>query len=232
MIKLYQFSKTVNKPDPSPFCIKCEIFMKVHDIEHECRLGDVRKAPKQKLPYIKDGETLVCDSETIIKYLSDKQSIDMDKNLSAEQKAVSYSMCKMMEEHFYFLLVYARWIDEEGWKDTKQTFQKSLPAMLRPIIPKLVRGGLKKTLHGQGTGRHSHQEIVAKVNEVFQNLNDFLGEKTYLMGEEITSVDISVFAFITGVANYPSFATQELKKYNALANYEKRIAEKYYSQGS
>ncbi|BBM84280.1 glutathione S-transferase family protein [Candidatus Uabimicrobium amorphum] len=232
MIHLNQFSKIPNKPDPSPFCVKCEIFMKMNDIEHKCRLGNVQKAPKKKLPYIEDGETIICDSEDILHYLAKKFDIDMDKDLSNREKAISFGMRKMLEEHFYFLLVYARWIDDEGWADTSQTMKKLFPPVLRSILPGVIRKGLKKTLHGQGTGRHSHEEIVVKVNEVFQSLESLLDGKDFLMGDKPTLLDVSAFSFLTAVANYPSFATKELQKYKSLVDYEKRIAQQYYTENS
>lgn len=232
MIYLNQFTKIPHKPDPSPFCIKCEIFMKMNDIEHKCRVGDVRKAPKKKLPYIQDGETLVCDSETIIDYLAKKYNIDMDKDLSDREKALSFSIRKMLEEHFYFLLVYARWIDDEGWADTSQTIKRLFPPVLRSVLPGIIRKGLKKTLYGQGTARHSREEIVTKVNEVFQTLESLLDGKEFLMGEKASLVDICAFSFITPIVNYPSFATKELQNYKSLLEYEKRIAQKYYTENS
>ena len=232
MIYLYQFSKTPNKPDPSPFCSKCEIFMKMNNIEHQCKIGNVQKAPKKKLPYIKDGDILVCDSDDILEYLAKKYDIDMEKDCSSEQKAISFSVRKMLEEHFYFLLVYARWIDDEGWADTSQTIKKLFPPIVRSFLPGLIRGGLRKTLNGQGTGRHSRDEIIRKTNEVFQNLSDLLGEKSFFLGEKATLLDICAFPFLTAVVNYPSFATKELQKYSTLLDYEKRLSQKYYSENS
>lgn len=59
MITLHHFGPAFGLPDPSPFCIKAEILLKLSGLPHALRIGDLRRAPKGKLPLIvEDGVTI------------------------------------------------------------------------------------------------------------------------------------------------------------------------------
>jgi len=89
MIKLHSFGPAFGLIDASPFVSKVKLFMTLHSIDYE-EVNDadkLAKAPKQKFPYIEDGENIIADSDAIIDYLSQKHDIDMDSWLSDEQIA-------------------------------------------------------------------------------------------------------------------------------------------------
>ena len=52
-VKLYQFPSAWGLPNPSPFCMKLEVFLRLAEIPYEIvTWPDPRKAPKGKLPFI------------------------------------------------------------------------------------------------------------------------------------------------------------------------------------
>jgi len=71
-----------------------------------------------------------------------------------------------------------------------------VPAFVRPLIVAQVRRTINRDLHGQGIGRHSRDDIVALAIKDIRALSDFLGNKTYFMGEKITGADAVVHAFL------------------------------------
>jgi hypothetical protein len=58
----------------------------------------------------------------------------------------------MCEEHLYWALVKARWLDDENFAKGPAQFFKNVPLPLRPIVERLVLRKLRKTLHLQGFG--------------------------------------------------------------------------------
>ena len=161
MITLYTFGPAFGLPDPSPFVTKVEVLLKMAGLAYRTDPTGFRQAPKGKLPYIDDDGEQVADSTFIRWHLENKYRIDFDKGLSAEQRAVAWAFEKMAEDHLYWALVDARWFDEANFAKGPKNFFRTIPAPVRPLMVAFIRRQLKRTLHGQGMGRHTRAEIVA-----------------------------------------------------------------------
>src|SRR5437870_12243490 len=123
MIQLYQFPTALGIPNLSPFCMKTEVWLRLAGLDYEIKwTPNPGKGPKGKLPFIKDRDKVVADSQNIIEHLEKAYSVNLDAGLSAEQKAIAHAFTRMLGEHTYFALVYYRWIDPAGWPATKQAF--------------------------------------------------------------------------------------------------------------
>ena len=60
MIKLMQFPRMFGLPNPSPFCIKVEVLLKMAGLAYECEfVANPGKGPKGKLPAIKDDDEII-----------------------------------------------------------------------------------------------------------------------------------------------------------------------------
>ena len=195
MVKLIRFTET-GKPDASPFCSKVELYLKINRIDYEIAVGSPVKAPKKKLPMIMDGDQVVCDSEHILDYLDNKHGIDMDRDLDSGQKDSAWALIRAIEEHLYFALVYSRWIDDRYWPVVRESFMGSLPFPLKLVLPRLVRSSVRKSLTGQGLGRHSQQEIYEFAAMGVDHLAQLLGDQAYFFGDTISRADLSAFPFL------------------------------------
>lgn len=199
MIKLFKFKPAANLPDPSPFCMKVETFLKMTRLEYEnVEINDPHKGPKGKLPFIQDGTTVIGDSSLIIDYLTDTYKPDIDKLLSAQQAAVGYCITKTLEEHFYWIVVYSRWIDDRCWPGVRDMLFASIPQPLRSIIAGFFRHRVKRTLYGQGIGRHTPEEIYETGRQDLQAVSDILDDNDFILGDRPSSFDCSVHAFVAG----------------------------------
>lgn len=210
MITLYQFLPPRKGPDPSPFCAKVDTFLKLTKLPHEVKPGNPIKAPKGKLPMIKDGDRVICDSDDIIRYLSETYKVDLDKNLTDEQKALSFMVRKTLEEYFYFIVLHKRWIDDRGWKIIQPIFFGTVPLPLRGFVSGMVRGKVRKYAHGQGIGRHTLDEIDRRGAEVLQNLAPLIPKQGFFFGSGPTLVDCVLFPFLHNALHHP--VDDELKR--------------------
>ena len=68
MISLYSFGPALGVEDPSPFVLKVNAFMRLSNIPFENigTFNNIQKAQKKKLPFIKDGANIICDSFFIL----------------------------------------------------------------------------------------------------------------------------------------------------------------------
>jgi glutathione S-transferase len=201
MIKLVQFAtrKNASVPNYSPFCVKLETLLRAMDIEFEIEVfqGNPGKFAKGKLPVIRDNGKIIEDSELIYHYLREQGHKDLDVGLSETKQVQSLLIKNLLEQSLSWCMVYHRWQNESNWQaNTKATFFGSLPALLRLFVPNLVRKGVIKSLHAQGIGRFSPQQVDEITTTHLTTLATLLGEQNYFFGEQLTSVDCSAFGLL------------------------------------
>lgn len=233
MIKLYNFGAGFDLPDPSPFCLKLDLYLRAAGLEFETEsdIDNVRKAPKHKLPYITDGDKVIADSTFIIEYLKGAYGDPLDMDLNPEQQAVARAFIKMLDEDLYWCIVYSRWIDNKVWPVTKKAFFGEMPAPMKFIIPLLARRGVNKSLYAQGLGRHSHNEILDIAGKDLTALSDLLGTKNFFLINKLTTLDVSAYAFIAEltVPDLDSDFTHLARSFDNLVLFVERVRENYYS---
>jgi glutathione S-transferase len=230
MITLYAFGTAFGLPDPSPFVTKAELLLKMAGLAYRIDNTGFRRAPKGKLPYIDDDGERIADSTFIRWHLENKYHIDFEKGLSAEQRSVGWAFEKMAEDNLYWALVDARWFDEPNFAKGPREFFRKIPAPVRPLLIAFIRRQLKRTLYGQGMGRHNRAEIVALGTRSIVAIAEFLGTKPFFMGSEPTGVDATIFAFVAGTL-CPQFDTPlrtAAECHNNLRRYVGRMTARYY----
>lgn len=231
MIKLHQFPSGPEVPNYSPFCVKAETWLKIAGLPYEVVITpDPRKAPMGKLPYIVDGGQLIADSEAIIGHLKKAYGADPDQGLSAEQKAVARAFERMLSEHTYWGMLYGRWIAPAGWAVTREIFFGKMPAPLKLLVPNLLRKKTIAAANGHGLGRHAPEKIYARIEEDLKAVADYLGNKPYMMGDEPTTLDATVYGFISNFhrAAMKTPITDIVARYPTLVAYSDRMTQRYF----
>lgn len=206
MITLYNFGPAFGLPDPSPFVMKTELLLKMAGLPYRTDASGFKKAPKGKLPYIDDDGERIADSTFIRWHLENKHGADFDRGLSREQRAIAWAFEKMTEDHLYWAVLDARWMDDENFANGPRAFFRVVPAPMRPFVISMVRRDVRKKLHGHGMGRHNTEEICALGTRSIDAIAAYLGAKPYFMGGEPTGADATIFAFVAGVL-CPRFET-------------------------
>jgi glutathione S-transferase len=232
VIKLHQFAPAFGLPNASPFCMKLETYLRMAGLPYEpVNSGDVMKAPKRKLPYIDDDGTIVSDTSFIIEYLKRKYGDPLDAALSPRDRAIATAFQRLLEENLYWAVVHTRWVQEDGWAMTRHAFFDALPLPLRWIVPPLARRGMRSEMHGQGMGRHSAEEIHAIGCRDLTALADFLADKSYMLGEQPSSLDASAYAFLANLLWAPvdSPIRRHAQGLSKLDAYCQRMKSRYYA---
>jgi glutathione S-transferase len=218
-------------PNLSPFCAKLETYLRMAELPHTVATADIRAAPKGKVPYVRleDG-TLMGDSQLVIARLEAAAGDRaLDAGLSAHDRALGHTIRRMLEEAFYFIGVHARWGDDEGWAILAPEFKKMLPGPLKVIAP-LIRRRVRATLHKQGTGRHTPDEIMAMGVADVDALAELLGDRPFLLGDKPRTVDATLFAFLEGVLGFPraTAVQQRMQAHPNLISYRERVRQRWY----
>ena len=230
IITLFNFGPAFGLPDPSPFVTKVEILLKMANLPYRTDNTGFRKAPKGKIPYIDDDGEIVADSTFIRWYLERKYKFDFDRGLTAEQRAAAWAFEKMAEDHLYWAVLDARWIDDANFAKGPASFFRGVPAPVRPLVVAMVRRRVRKALHAHGMGRHSQGDIVALATHSIDTLANFLDNKPFFTGSEPTDIDAAIFAFTASVL-CPHFDTPlrtAAERHENLRRYVGRMTERFY----
>lgn len=196
MITLHHFGPAFGLPDPSPFCIKAEILLKLSGLPHALRIGDLRRAPKGKLPLIVEDGVMICDSSFIRFHLEARHGIDFDAGLDAERRGVLWALEKMLEDQIYWIMVAERWLDDGNFARGPAQFFKPVPAPLRPLICALVRRKVRRNVDGHGIGRHSPSERLQLSARALDAMVAILGERPFFGGDAPVGGDAAPGAFL------------------------------------
>ena len=91
---------------------------------------DGKLSPQGKMPWIEYNHQQVSGSEFMVDFLEEKLGINLNKNLSPEEQAVSRAISKMVEEHLHW------WVGFTG---------HSSPLNVQPLITFTVSMGFTGT---------------------------------------------------------------------------------------
>lgn len=213
--------------------MKVETYLRMAGLAYECPRGaDVRKSPKGKMPYIEDEGAIVADSAFIIDYLKRKYGDALDSHLGVAERAAALACQRMLEENTYWAVLYFRWIDEAGWKTTRDAFFGWMKPPLKWIVPPLAWRIVRRELHGHGMGRHARDEVVIIGKKDLTAAADFLGDKAFFMGAQPSSLDAAAYAFLANVLWVPveSPLKAHARQYPQLEAYCRRMKARYYGQ--
>lgn len=201
MIRLHIFpARLKGTPNPSQFCVKLETAMRLagvpHRVWYETNPGN---GPKGKLPFIEIEGERIGDSTLVLYHLKDKLGVDLDRELSDTERALSHMLQRMVDERLYWVVVHSRWADERNWPAVREVFFGGLPFPLSRIVPRMARKQMRAALHAQGTGRHTSEEIYALGATDLAALSTMLGDKPFFFGDRPTMADVTVFACLINI---------------------------------
>lgn len=236
VIRLHKFGDAWGLADLSPFCLKLESFLRENRIAYEAVPFDFRRsfrgAPKGKLPFIEDDDgTVIGDSSLIIARLSQRRGIDLDAPLDDRQRAAAHGLRRMLDEHTYWVGVYARWCDEPGWSALRDLLFAKVPPPLRGAVAAFPRRRVARALWAQGVGRHSRDEIYALGIEDMRALSGLLAEDHFFFAvDRPTLLDLWVHAFVAEIIVPPidSPLKRSILELANLARHCERISARLY----
>jgi glutathione S-transferase len=231
-IKLFQFPRMFGIPNVSPFCCKLETWLRIARVPYEVvDTPDPRKAPKGKLPFIEEGGVRIADTSLIVDHLVRTRGVDPDARLTASQRAIALLVQRTLEEHYAFVLAYTHFVRDEGWQHMRARFD-SVPALVRPLVTRTVRGRVKEMLWKQGVLRHSREDIIESALRDWRAVLTVMGDGPFFFGEEATGVDAVVFGALATSLLTPieSPIRDFLRSQRALVAYADRMRERFFPE--
>jgi glutathione S-transferase len=230
VIIVHGFGAHFGMPDGSPFVMKTMIQLALAGLDYEHRASGVAGAPTGKVPYIEDDGETIADSTLIRGHIERKYNVDLDASLTSRQRAIAWSIEKMAEEHLYFALIDLRWRNDPNFEAGPAHFFDRLPALVRPLVRRIGRSRMKKTLHLQGTSRLSRAAVEENAGKDIDAIATLLGQSPYLMGDAATAVDGFIYGILANL-RVPIFETELRRRIESHANltaYVARISNRFF----
>lgn len=203
-LRVWQLPRAWGIPNPSPFCMKLEAWLRMANIPHEMRtLAGPPRSPTGKAPYVEhpDGR-LLTDTSLIIQTLTRERKVALDSSLDAAERAKLVALQRVFEEHLYWIIVIDRWLPDEQWAKTKRAYFGGMPAPLRWLVPAWLRRSVRRDVHGQGLGRLERAQLLSRAQQDLEALSAMLGDQHYFLGRR-TSIDAIALAFLSNIYLVP-----------------------------
>jgi glutathione S-transferase len=188
----------------SPFAAKTEAWLKIARIPYELKPADPRRAPNGKVPYIRHDGQILGDSSRIEAHLTEAFDVQLDVGLTDAQRAVGHLLQRTLEESLYWVIVYLRWAEDEGFAHMKVELAKLIPALVFPLAWRLARKKSLSQLKGQGTALLGREGAIARGVADLDACAELLGDGPFLFGDAPTSYDAMLFAFFVGTLRSPN----------------------------
>lgn len=202
MLTLYSYPELCGVADNNGYGLKVFAFLKLAELPfaHE-HIFDASGAPRGQLPYIKDNDDLVGDSETIIAYLLAKYQLPMDDQLTSAQRHIRHLTIRMLDD-LYWVMSYSRWKDEQFWPAFRDALKREHPQLTDESLQR-AREFNEKRYYYQGIGRFDPAAAYARGVSDLQILGNLIPSTDYVFGARPTSVDTAIYGFIANIYFLP-----------------------------
>ena len=229
---VHMFYRARNHPNGSPYPIKLETFLRAAGIKYAVDFSKPFSS-KGKMPWMTFNKEDMTDSQMcidhIIKVMPDK---DLDAHLNDSEKAVARGFRALLEDNLYFVVVMKRWSYDESGYMLKVLAPPPGPKFLFSLVLPMAKKKISGQAKSQGIGLHTKEEVLEIGKRDLKALSDFLGEKQYLMGDQISTVDCVAFGFLCVVIyGFPEDDVHRVQIEEELPNlkaYTMRIKETYW----
>ncbi|MBL8341051.1 MAG: glutathione S-transferase family protein [Rubrivivax sp.] len=231
-ITLYKFPRVWGLPCMSPFCMKVEAYLRLRQLPHRTEVGDLRRAPRGLLPWVRLDGRVLGDSTLIVDHFEATHPQPLDAALSPAQRAQGWALSRTLEESTVWALRRQRFDAEAAWGDTAAVVRSILPLPLKPVGPAIVRRQMRAALRAQGLGRlppEAHHDFACRDFDAAEAL---LAGKPFLFGERPSTFDLTLFAFVAsfGCATARSPVTEHLLGLKGLLDHQRRLREQLYPE--
>jgi glutathione S-transferase len=232
MITLYGFGPGFGLPEISPFVTKTEVQLKMAGLAYRKQRAMPPASPKGQLPYIDDEGASIADSTFIRAHIEQKYGFDFDAGLDQRARAQAWAFERMIENHVYWGLVGARWVDPENFAKGPAHFFDGAPEDRREKLREDAQFRVAENYLLSGLGRHAPDDDVELALRSLYALSLQIGDKPYLMGDRPCSTDAIAFGAVAGILTpfFDSKLRRRAEQFGNLVAYVDRMMQHYYPE--
>ncbi|KJH51277.1 hypothetical protein DICVIV_02556 [Dictyocaulus viviparus] len=236
-VYLVQFPRAGCMPSPSPFSLKVETWLRMADIPYTNVSNDfIKMSEKGQTPFIEVNGRHVADSNIIIDHLIEEfHKKNIDDWLTPIDKSYSRAYHALVEDSLRWVILYQRARDNK-WFATDQGFLQHFNGVkkfaFKNVLCERLRKRLMNMVMAQGIAKYTPEEVVTLAKKDLDAISMFLGNKKYFFGEKPTTLDCTMFAFLSQFI-YTPLVTPEIMTHMGqnnqnLVSFVSRMKEAYW----
>lgn len=232
-IILFQFPQAGNIPNLSPFCMKLETYFRMANIPYKITTStNPKNAPHRKLPYIQYGNELIGDSTLIIARLEADSENPLNHHLNAQQRAEGLCVQRMLEDHFYWTIVYSRWCSKAGWPAWSARLKKKINPLLSKAILHWLKSRAKNQVKAQGIGRFDDETVLNLGLDDLSALDIKIGDREWYFNDKPSTYDAIIYSFLGSCLSFswPSSMKEYILSHENMKKYVNQIHARYFPE--
>ncbi len=220
-VVLYQF-------EISPFADKVRRALRLKSIEYsivEVIPSKVSKfktiSPTGKFPALRWNDELIIDSTDILRFLDSQVPDPRLLPQDPKARALAHILEDWADESLYFydIAIRVKPHNTALFVDDLARYETGLAAaLMRKIIPPAMR----KIGNTQGLARKSAEDLAVEIERHFEALEEMLEGNAFLLGDAISSADLSVASMLHVLIRAQEPAAS-LPKYQRLSAWKDRV---------
>jgi glutathione S-transferase len=201
MLTLYSWPDLFGVADNNPFGLKVYAFMRLAGLEFEHRhVLDPSAAPRGQLPYLRDDDAIIGDSDVIITHLTKRFDVRIDSAHSAGQANLDFLVRRTLDD-LYWPMSYSRWRDEHYWPDFFAAMRAQHPEITASEL-EAARAYNAQRYHFQGIGRYAPDDVYARGIADLRVVADLIGEQGFVFGPQPSTVDAAIYGCVANIFFY------------------------------
>jgi len=191
VVYLYQFHRSPVLPNLSPFCLKVETWLRINNIPYEVVPSWTMRSKEGLLPFVELNGEHIADSQLILFKLS--KHFNKEDKLPKEKLAIARAVDRMIEGSLLFALICYKVVENTAKFIHPSVSGVPIPEFVTNLAAPFIHGQMKGRLRAQGIYKHDRADILEIQRRDLQALSDILGNYKFVMGDEPTTVDCTVF---------------------------------------
>jgi glutathione S-transferase len=201
MLTLYSYPTLFGVADNNGYGLKVFAFLKLAGVPfaHE-HIFDASKAPRGQLPYLVDGSDTVGDSETILKFVTEKYRLAIDAALTDAQRTQNLLITRMLDD-LYWVMSYSRWKDERYWPLFRDALLREHPSVTKEGLAKAQEFNFQRYYY-QGIGRYDPDAAMARGLADLGAIAGLIPRHGYVHGDKPTGIDAGIYGFVANIYFY------------------------------
>uniref|UniRef100_A0A6B2EB33 Putative mitochondrial outer membrane protein n=1 Tax=Phlebotomus kandelakii TaxID=1109342 RepID=A0A6B2EB33_9DIPT len=184
-----------------------------------------------KLPFLRVGAFFASEFEPIVNLVENK-GISLTENLTEDDKSNARALLSLVDNIFTYAELYVSYLDEDVFEEvTKPRTASAYNYLLGVIQCWRKRRHALKQLEAMEWKDFTMDDVIEKVSKCCYTLDNKLGEKPFIFGDNPIELDAAVFGHIFSILTTPlpnSQLADTIRQYPRLVYFCKRIENKYF----